>query len=468
MVGHFQQSPYSNVFYSYKAPHRQKDWQESRVEGQIENNVTRALLNVLWHCSNQGDTGLVRAFIKQMVNLKSMAPYDFELLKSRKGIHDDYQQGLKRRTNGKSLLVIYPIGDPELEESAFRNAKVEKRYSIPDGWMFGSKLAIAIESKTNEHVRAGQLKRHIKHQLEEDHSNFGLVKQNTWIDVYRFFKDPRNSPDNENSKFLVEQFCQYLELCGLGGFAGFTSIDFDFFTMNKQKQGECKDLRFALIGKMWNLAGTVYDEVKEKYKEYRDPGKDLKSSRNKYEYAQAYFICEPLPSDIEGIEDDKERSRKETEFIEEKMREKAHICVQLKKDSLAVFACATGEKGIERLRNKITSDGGRNLACALAKVQHKVAPVYFNLYLDDKARGYRSLLKHGESQISAGTTIENLQKLAGELLQRLAGNKGKKQLTFTFTRYLSKDDVIKEGSGVVTTVADIIRAIHPVVKFVNS
>jgi len=474
MVAHFEQSPFCNVFYSYKkkVSRCEKDWEESRDEGQIENNVTRALLNVLWYCCCRGDSELVSAFVKKMINVRSAAPYDFELLKSRTGIHHSYQKRLERATTKKCLLLIRPVDKPELQESEFRHAPLQQRPSIPDGWLISSNLIVAIESKTSTPIQAEQIKRHIKNHLCEDPDNFSLVKQKTWLDIYDFFKDPSRNLTHESSRFLVEQFCRYLELCGLGRFPGFTDSDFNYLAMDKDEQRDNDGLKQSLIGKMWMLAGEVLEEVKDSYKGYRDPGRDLKYKRMKdgYECVQAYFICKDLPAAIKRLPDGKQRDKKDLEFVEKKMGEQAHICVQLQDEDFAVWGRVTNG-GIGRLRKKASSpEGKKKLISTLREVQRKLAPMGFSLdlYHDDEKKGYSSLLKSGECEINASTTVKTLRELIAQVSQELQNDRQDKDLTFALSRDFSKEEVIGAGSDLVREIADIMRAIHPFVQFVNS
>ncbi len=65
-------------------------------------------------------------------------------------------------------------------------------------------------------------------------------------------------------------------------------------------------------------SGDIYEDVKDLYKGYRDPGRDLKYKHGKdgYKHVQAYFTCRDLPATIKRLPDGKERDKKDLEFVQ--------------------------------------------------------------------------------------------------------------------------------------------------------
>jgi hypothetical protein len=117
----------------------------------LENDVTKALLNLFEHCSG----GVLKSFLN-LINVKD-APGSFEFAFQVTN-KNNYRQHRK-----KIMLCI--VSDYTQQKS---DGSYSTNFSIPDACIFNSHTAILIEAKTQSPLIEEQIDSHIKNYLGSD------------------------------------------------------------------------------------------------------------------------------------------------------------------------------------------------------------------------------------------------------------------------------------------------------------
>lgn len=220
---------------------------EALRETQAENNVTKALVNTLIYCSDS-----VRQDFLEWLGLQANEPYNFRL--QTRSIEAKWLSPNAK----KVLLGIVPPWASPLDESLISVA-VEGEGSVPDAWVFGKGWVVLIESKVTTGLDPQQLAYHlVKLRAGPDR-----VLQKSWLDIYRFFQgliDRSPQPD----RFLISQFCNYLEVMGMAGFIGLRPEHFEYFIRRDDP-----DLKESVRSTMNSLASLVREQIKGEYPEFR-------------------------------------------------------------------------------------------------------------------------------------------------------------------------------------------------------
>ena len=227
------------MFYYYRGPSSSP----TQIDVQLENNTTKALVNVLDSCSNSTSTKLLNALV------------GFEITKGSEKIHLALHEGsigAERITSMKKrvLLGISPNGIVRQSDSN------PKQRDTPDAWVWGRDFAILIENKTRGELLSGQLARYRR--------ILGTCKVITrsWInEVYPVVRSMANGNDlNEKDKLLISQLGTYLEISRLSEFAGFELQDFTRVHSEDPEEREYVHHKFELLAKQvaprmskWNL-----------------------------------------------------------------------------------------------------------------------------------------------------------------------------------------------------------------------
>jgi hypothetical protein len=195
---------HQNIFYYYRGAHAtQKD-----IEIQLENNTTKALINVLENCS----------LSKEIINMIIGNPITS---KTRKRLHLTLQEstiGKERISTLSNRLVLGLSPEGKVKKDKPSNTI----RSLPDAWIWGDNFAILIENKTRGELNSSQLTRYCRLFGKCD-----LVVR-SWIkDVYPIFKRLSSKKGiNQKDRFLISEFRRYLEIIQLSTFEGFELQDF--------------------------------------------------------------------------------------------------------------------------------------------------------------------------------------------------------------------------------------------------
>lgn len=196
-----------NIFYYYRGQSSKASASEEAKEHayhrQVEDNTTKALINVLKH----GNRGLTKSFVERFV---PQASIDWRT----KPKH--YLQGHPEAASEDAwLLGISVLGEiAERPVPRAGHGRVDAALHYP-----GSTL-VGIEVKTVDCLDPDQLLRHAKDleivsQEADDLPGDARVCRACWTDVYRWASDAANQADDAKSRFLLQQFGEYLQLVSL-------------------------------------------------------------------------------------------------------------------------------------------------------------------------------------------------------------------------------------------------------------
>lgn len=201
---------HNNLFYSYRGPIENDD----DLERQLENNLTKALINTL----KLGGESVWRPFLAEL----GLAGVPRDFLLQRSDIPGDAAN--KRH---RILLGISKQGSAWLPGG---NA-VTTYESRPDAWVYGDGFAVLVESKVNGDFLPEQMQSHFK-RLQQVGGTPPEIKLRTWKQIHSIFGNVLPNLKEAGSRLLVEQFVQFLEYCGMSGFTGFRREHFAYFVLH--------------------------------------------------------------------------------------------------------------------------------------------------------------------------------------------------------------------------------------------
>lgn len=198
-----------NLFYSYRGPNAES----ADRDRQLENNVTKALINTL----RLGGEAVWRPFLADLGLGNAMQP---EFLLRR-----DLPSGSACKKRDRVLLGISKGKSewtPDLGAcSAYAN--------IPDAWIFGDGFAVLVESKVSGDFSSEQMGAHLACLGAATPPKF---VQRTWNEIHSFFRGLLGQITREPAKLLVEQFVQFLEYSTMAEFTGFQRDHFQYFLLH--------------------------------------------------------------------------------------------------------------------------------------------------------------------------------------------------------------------------------------------
>jgi len=199
---------YSNIFWHQGV----KVFEETVLKsnkGQIkvdhlENDVTKALINLFQHCSPK----VLKAFLQMIDVREAPRAFDFE-----------FQVTDTKAFRQKPHRIMLSIVSASTQMKSSSSYEVLQSY--PDACIVSKDNAILIESKTQSPLIQEQIQSHIKHYLGT------ATKERiiTWEEISNKFRLISKSL-KDLDRFLVSQFCDFLELIGISEFNGFSELDF--------------------------------------------------------------------------------------------------------------------------------------------------------------------------------------------------------------------------------------------------
>lgn len=206
-----------NIFGYYRGPPVRERTQGDAVHAQIEDNSTKAVVNVLEH----SELGVLVSFLARFVpGLPAGArPPRFHLQRGPTSIPPP----------PRFLLGISVLGEIDTSGgSSSTGSRVDAFIEPADGGM------VAIEVKTVGRLDAAQLRRHAERwgiataaPNEEELPPGWLLTR--WADIWAWARHTRSETNDPVARFLLSQLTDYLERVGLAPWSGFLEEDFVFF-----------------------------------------------------------------------------------------------------------------------------------------------------------------------------------------------------------------------------------------------
>ncbi|HUU56542.1 MAG TPA: hypothetical protein VMW93_04300 [bacterium] len=188
-------NPYRNIFYYYRGPGYKK---KSQFDTQIEDNTTKALVNVLENCR----PGLLKRFLAIAgidIRIQKAAEYDLQV------------EGLLSRPDAEIQIGDERVFIESKIGSALEEKQIERHLAaIPKGFL------VCITPRDEDR---GVIKRFNKKKL----------KFITWREVYVDFDEYRKRSQYEVSNFVISEFLEYLEAISMAPFKGWEKGDFEAF-----------------------------------------------------------------------------------------------------------------------------------------------------------------------------------------------------------------------------------------------
>lgn len=209
-------SRYQNCFYYFRGPSSKQ--QVADLDKQLEDNTTKALINVLEH----SNLDLTRSFLESLVGWKETAA----------GFEYFLQGGPASPAMAKLLLALSNRGDVGVPPSTVTDGGSRVDGSIHSA----GTLTVLIETKIIDTLNGCQLQRHAKEwgipQAVVNGDGWKLPpewKIRKWVDVYEWAQREGSETTHQPDKFLLGQLVEYLELAGLAPTWTLRAEHFDFF-----------------------------------------------------------------------------------------------------------------------------------------------------------------------------------------------------------------------------------------------
>jgi hypothetical protein len=216
--------PHRNLFYSYRGPNPRIGERNFVFERQLEDNATKALINVLEHSDR---STVLRPFLRDVVDL------------DHKSDPDGIQFALQRVDIGrpevkkKIALAIAPISG--LEQHRRSAAGLSGR---PDAWIWDEQdFAILVETKVVGQANSDQMRRHIATAIGWENGR-AKTRSVSWERVYEFFKAVNRHPRalEPTTRFLVGEYLDYLNMISVTNRIVFDVEDFVFFALPEKER----------------------------------------------------------------------------------------------------------------------------------------------------------------------------------------------------------------------------------------
>ncbi|MFS4577620.1 hypothetical protein [Bacillus toyonensis] len=189
---------YNNIFHYYKGNSKQNEH-----ELQFENNVTKALINVLQHSSPTVTTGFIK-LVNPLYKTNPSNNYTYSL-----------QIGSKLNKTSEMAVVLGIAEDNLLPYEK----QPQRKTSIPDAAIICDDIAILIETKIgyDSKLSKNQLMYH-KEKFHSEQLNLQPPITLTWNKIRKYFSDviKQFTPDSK-TYFLIKQFDEFCDINGIGG-----------------------------------------------------------------------------------------------------------------------------------------------------------------------------------------------------------------------------------------------------------
>jgi hypothetical protein len=408
-----------NIFHYYRGA---KGSDKDR-ERQLEDNTTKALINTLEYC----DPKVAMKFLGWL-RVVSTGEIKFELQKKTIG------EGLISRKQQRILLAIIP--SHLNHETHIEPADLQAGESRPDAWISGDDYVIIIESKVAGNLEPQQKQDHLR-KLK-----VGTIRpryeERTWDEVHRFFMGLLAELSGR-SKWIVEQFIDYLEGIGMAEFTGFENEIFDYFFWHNDEEAR-KWVRdtFRSFSNMVHLELKSFDSFYEDY--------DVGNLHIKDEHCWVAFG----PG-------------------RQKYRQWAHQTISLHAQGLEVFVNVELKGAIDKLKGKLRQNKKdfRNQILNLTVEEPFSIQVEERLNRQASIFDYRLIAKLESTYLRDDRVGSYGFEYVESILERvpLPYLTVRKGINRSRAIEFSKAD---QGRSLIKEVVRLLQAFHPIVAFINN
>ena len=404
-----------NLFYGYRGPNTEG----ADRDRQLENNVTKALINTL--CL--GGQTVWRPFLAELGLTEEVSKSLFLMQRC------DLPAGPAANRRNRVLLGI----SKRKSDWSLGGRAEWSSDSLPDAWIYGDGFVILIESKVNDgDFSPGQMQAHLARLWSSNETPPDVVLK-TWRDLHSFFH--KLLPSLKGAEhLLVEQFVQFLEYSGMSKtFTGFRREHFEYFLLHDDE-----DARRWVRDQMTDFADQVLARLHEFDPFYA--GCDVGVLRLSDAYCWAAFGPRKSYRDV------------------------THQTISLGSDGLCVFVNTELKSATDRLKT-VVSRCGDNLRAALQKM-HRYEP--FNLVLEKRTQRQASLYDY-TPQMRLHSSM--LADAATSDVAWMAFTRTVQQLPLPYMRIerlvLPSRLIKPTGTDAVQKVVEILQRNHAVVKLLN-
>jgi hypothetical protein len=264
----------------------------------------------------------------------------------------------------------------------------------------------------------------------------------TWGDIHKFFVGLAGSLSDTKSKWLVEQFTQYLEWTGMTEFVGFREEMFEFFVTSERDPDTKKWVRGAVEGLADKVLGGK-SGLKRFNKFYSD-----KHVGNLGKDDDHYWVAFGPAKGFRNL---------------------AHQTIALDEQKLSVFVNVELLPAIKKLRKRIKGGGFRKVMCGLPvpftvrvseRKKTKRPRVFDYLRIAAVETGMYGKSRYGLSDFSS-PGFEYVEKLLMDI----------QYPDLTVGRRIERRKALElskpNGDALVAEVLDILKGFHPLVEFIN-
>lgn len=236
-----------NCFFYFRGPStRSRDG----VDRQVEDNTTKALINVLEH----SDRGVASSFLKRFSPVHRPSQERAFYL----------QGGPEQPSHSPCGLLAISI-DGEIPVDSWESTE-DSGSRIDAAIDTSGHAMLAIEVKTQGLLNGAQLLRHCDRWgiATPDGENLDLPstwRLARWREIHEWTSQEASLQSTEPSRFLLSQFAEYLALVGLAPTSRFLPEHFAFF--EREPTDRPDDLKLELKSRLETLWGLVKEDLGE-------------------------------------------------------------------------------------------------------------------------------------------------------------------------------------------------------------
>ncbi len=237
---------YSNIFWHQGV----KVFEESLLKTEsgrvkiehLENDVTKALLNLFEHC----DRKVLKMFLKLIGVKESPHAFDFDFQITENQTY--------HHMRNRILLAIETESTKRKSDPSYNKSK-----SRPDACIYSENNAILIVAKTQSPLIPEQIENYIKQFF----GNATKTPTITWEMISEGLNLIKNTLKGQD-RFLVSQFYDFLDLIGVAEFNGFKKSDFKMLgSLGKVNTEDFIDFKRIFLKKIEKFMQNLEMEIKQ-------------------------------------------------------------------------------------------------------------------------------------------------------------------------------------------------------------